>query len=182
MSPVLEIRNLNIALPRGGAGKVSVLDHFSLAIAPGEMLGLVGESGSGKTIAALSIMRLLPPGAELSGEIRLGGQDLAQASEAEMRRVRGKRIGMVFQNTLAALNPTRTIAAQIGEAWRVHEGGSAKAARARALELLGEVGIPDPAARLDDYPHQFSGGQRQRVMIAMALACSPQLLIADEPT
>nr|WP_246344185.1 ABC transporter ATP-binding protein [Acidocella aromatica] len=169
-------------MPRGGAGKVSVLDHFSLTVAPGEMLCLVGESGSGKTIAALSIMRLLPPGAELTGEIRLGGQDLAQASEAEMRRVRGKRIGMVFQNTLAALNPTQTVAAQVGEAWRVHEGGSARAARARALELLGEVGIPTPAARLDDYPHQFSGGQRQRVMIALALACSPQLLIADEPT
>jgi peptide/nickel transport system ATP-binding protein len=182
VTPVLEISNLNVALPRGGASKVPVLDHFSLAIAPGEMLGLVGESGSGKTIAALSIMRLLPPGAALTGEIHLGGQNLAQASEAEMRRVRGKRIGMVFQNTLAALNPTQTVAAQIAEAWRVHEGGSAKAARARALELLGEVGIPDPAARLDDYPHQFSGGQRQRVMIAMALACSPQLLIADEPT
>ena len=182
MSPVLEIRNLSVALPRGVAGLVKVLEDFSLAIAPGEMLGLVGESGSGKTIAALSIMRLLPPGAVLSGEIRLGGQNLAQASEAEMRRVRGKRAGMVFQNPLSALNPSRSVAAQIAEAWRVHEGGSARAARARALDLLGEVGIPNPAARLDDYPHQFSGGMRQRVMIAMALACAPQLLIADEPS
>jgi peptide/nickel transport system ATP-binding protein len=178
----LDIKNLSVSLPRGKAGNVSILDHFNLTIAPGEMLALVGESGSGKTIAALSIMRLLPKGAEITGEIWQDGVDLAQASEAAMRRVRGKKIGMVFQNPLAALNPSRTIASQIMEAWRVHEGGSVRAARARALELLGEVGIPNPAARLDDYPHQFSGGMRQRVMIATALACSPQILIADEPT
>ncbi|MGP8027243.1 MAG: dipeptide ABC transporter ATP-binding protein [Acidocella sp.] len=182
MTAVLDIRNLSVSLPRGGAGNVPILEHLDLTVAPGEMVALVGESGSGKTIAALSIMRLLPKGAAITGEIWQDGMDLAQADEAAMRRVRGKKIGMVFQNPLSALNPTRTVASQIMEAWRVHEGGSAKAARARALELLGEVGIPNPAARLDDYPHQFSGGMRQRVMIAMALACSPQLLIADEPT
>ncbi len=182
MTAVLDIRNLSVSLPRGGAGNVPILEHLDLTVAPGEMVALVGESGSGKTIAALSIMRLLPKGAAITGEIWQDGMDLAQADEAAMRRVRGKKIGMVFQNPLSALNPTRTVASQIMEAWRVHEGGSAKAARARALELLGEVGIPNPASRLDDYPHQFSGGMRQRVMIAMALACSPQLLIADEPT
>src|SRR5271157_57551 len=182
MTAVLDIKNLSVSLPRGGAGNVPILEHLDLTVAPGEMVALVGESGSGKTIAALSIMRLLPKGAAITGEIWQDGMDLAQADEAAMRRVRGKKIGMVFQNPLSALNPTRTVASQIMEAWRVHEGGSAKAARARALELLGEVGIPNPAARLDDYPHQFSGGMRQRVMIACALACSPQLLIADEPT
>jgi oligopeptide/dipeptide ABC transporter ATP-binding protein len=182
MTSVLDIKNLSVSLPRGRAGNVSILDHFNLSIAPGEIMALVGESGSGKTIAALSIMRLLPKGAAITGEIWQDGTNIVQADEAAMRRVRGKKIGMVFQNPLSALNPTRTVASQIGEAWQVHEGGSGKAARARALELLGEVGIPNPAARLDDYPHQFSGGMRQRVMIASALACSPQLLIADEPT
>jgi oligopeptide/dipeptide ABC transporter ATP-binding protein len=179
---MLDIKDLTVTLPRGQVSRVPILEHLNLQVAPGEMLALVGESGSGKTIAALSIMRLLPQGAGITGEIWQDGQNLAQADEASMRRVRGRKIGMVFQNPLSALNPTRTVAAQIGEAWRVHMGGSAKAARARALELLGEVGIPNPAARLDDYPHQFSGGMRQRVMIATALACSPQLLIADEPT
>jgi len=182
MTAVLEIRDLCISLPRGGGKTISILDHFNLTLAPGEMMALVGESGSGKTIAALAVMRLLPPGAVVTGEILLDGEDVVKASEARMRQLRGKSVGMVFQNPLSALNPTRTVAAQIGEAWRVHKGGTAAQARARALELLGEVGIPDPAARLDDYPHQFSGGMRQRVMIACALACSPKLLIADEPS
>ena len=181
MSAVLEIKNASVSLRRGGQDVV-ILDNFNFGIAPGEMLGLVGESGSGKTIAALAIMRLLPPGAKIQGEILLNGENLVLASEARMRAIRGKGAGMVFQNPLAALNPSRTVAAQVGEAWRVHQGGGKARARAKALELLGEVGIPSPAARLDDYPHQFSGGMRQRVMIAMALACSPQLLIADEPT
>jgi peptide/nickel transport system ATP-binding protein len=181
MSAVLDLQNLSVALPRGGRS-IAILDGLNLSIAAGEMMALVGESGSGKTIAALAVMRLLPKGAQIGGRIMLGDRDLATLDEPAMRRVRGSAVGMVFQNPLAALNPSRTVASQIGEAWRVHQGGSGRAARKRALELLGEVGIPDPARRLDDYPHQFSGGMRQRVMIAMSLACSPQLLIADEPT
>jgi peptide/nickel transport system ATP-binding protein len=182
MSAVLEIRDLSVSLPRGGAGNVAILDGLNLTVDSGKMLALVGESGSGKTIAALAVMQLLPKGAELAGEILLGGRDLTRLDAPAMRHVRGREVGMVFQNPLAALNPSRTVGAQIQEAWTVHQGGSGKAARARALELLGEVGIPDGVRRLDDYPHQFSGGMRQRVMIAMALACSPKVLIADEPT
>jgi peptide/nickel transport system ATP-binding protein len=182
MSAVLEIKDLSVSLPRGGARNVAILDGLNLTVESGKMLALVGESGSGKTIAALAVMQLLPKGAALTGEILLGGRDLVGLDAPAMRRVRGREVGMVFQNPLAALNPSRTVASQIQEAWTVHQGGSRREARARALELLGEVGIPDPARRLDDYPHQFSGGMRQRVMIAMALACSPKLLIADEPT
>jgi peptide/nickel transport system ATP-binding protein len=178
---VLRLENLSVSLPRGRKN-VSILDKLNLEVKRGEMLALVGESGSGKTIAALTVMRLLPKGAKISGHVWLENEDLALRDEAGMRAVRGRDVGMVFQNPLAALNPSRTVSLQIEEAYRVHHGGSAKAARARALELLGEVGIPDPASRLDDYPHQFSGGMRQRVMIAMSLACSPKLLIADEPT
>jgi oligopeptide/dipeptide ABC transporter ATP-binding protein len=181
VSAVLRLEGLGVALPRGGAS-VPVLEALDLTVARGKMLALVGESGSGKTIAALSVMRLLPPGAVLSGAVWLGGQNLAALEEPALRRVRGREVGMVFQNPLSALNPSRTVAAQIAEAWTVHRGGSRRAARARALELLGEVGIPGAAGRMDDYPHQFSGGMRQRVMIAMALACGPKLLIADEPT
>ncbi len=170
-----------MALPRAGR-MIPVLDHFDLAVAAGEMVGLVGESGSGKTIASLAVTRLLPPGAVVGGRILLDGADLTALSEARLRRVRGRDVGMVFQNPLSALNPTRTVASQIAEGYRTHTGASAAAARAHARELLGEVGIRDPAARLDDYPHQFSGGMRQRVMIAIALACRPKLLIADEPT
>jgi peptide/nickel transport system ATP-binding protein len=182
MSAVLRMENLSVSLPRGGRGNVTVLDELNLTVNAGDMLALVGESGSGKTIAALSVMRLLPQGAKLAGNIWLDNKNLTQLGESALRKIRGREVGMVFQDALAALNPSRTVAAQIQEAWRVHHGGSAKAARARALELLGEVGIPDAASRLDDYPHQFSGGMRQRVMIAMSLACSPKLLIADEPT
>jgi peptide/nickel transport system ATP-binding protein len=178
MSPVLEIRDLTVTLQRGGRD-VPVLENFNLTIAPGRMLALVGESGAGKSIAALSVLRLLPPGAKISGEIRLDG---ARVEPAALQHLRGAVASMVFQDPLAALNPTQSVAAQIGEAWRVHKGGSKAEARAKALALLQEVGIADAAARLDDYPHQFSGGQRQRVMIAMALVCGPKLLIADEPT
>ncbi|HEY1856924.1 ABC transporter ATP-binding protein [Acidocella sp.] len=182
MTEVLQLENLSVSLPRGRTGNVPILDALNLTIGAGEMLALVGESGSGKTIAALSVMRLLPQGAEMSGSIRLAGTEVTSLDDKAMRAVRGRDVGMVFQNPLAALNPSRTVASQIQEAWRVHQGGSVRAARVRALELLGEVGLPNPAQRLDDYPHQFSGGMRQRVMIAMALACSPKLLIADEPT
>jgi oligopeptide/dipeptide ABC transporter ATP-binding protein len=186
MSAVLRLENLSVSLPRGRAlgrrNDVAILDALNLEVKAGEMLALVGESGSGKTIAALSVMRLLPPGAKITGHAWLGETDLTTLDEREMRRVRGRDVGMVFQNPLAALNPSRTVSQQIEEAYRIHNGGTSRAARGRALELLGEVGIPNPATRLDDYPHQFSGGMRQRVMIAMSLACSPKLLIADEPT
>jgi oligopeptide/dipeptide ABC transporter ATP-binding protein len=182
MSAVLRLENLSVALPRGPRKPVPVLDDLNLTVNAGEMLALVGESGSGKTIAALAVMRLLPKGAKITGRAWLGETDLTTLDEPAMRRIRGRGAAMVFQNPLAALNPSRTVASQIQEAWRVHNSTTGRAGRARALELLGEVGIPNAADRLDDYPHQFSGGMRQRVMIAMALACSPKLLIADEPT
>lgn len=181
MSPILEIKNLTVKLKRGGQD-ISIVDDLNLTVSSGDMLGLVGESGSGKTVAALSIIRLLPPGAIITGEVLLNGVDLVKLTEAQMRGVRGKGVGMVFQNPLAALNPCHTVAKQIGEAWLMHNSGTKRQAREKALELLGAVGIPEPHTRLDSYPHQFSGGMRQRVMIACALACSPSLLIADEPT
>jgi len=181
MTPVLKLENLSVALPRGGA-MVSILDNLNLTVNAGEMLGLVGESGSGKTIAALSVMRLLPPRARITGHAWLDGQDLTALDERAMRKVRGRGVGMVFQNPLSALNPSKTVAAQIAESYRVHNNVSGTAARTRAKELLGEVGIVNPGGKMDDYPHQFSGGMRQRVMIAMALSCAPKLLIADEPT
>ena len=178
---VLRLEGVGVALRRG-RGLVSVLDELDLVVEAGQMLGLVGESGSGKTVAALSVMRLLPPGAVISGRVLLGGSDLTRLDEPAMRAVRGRDVGMVFQNPLAALNPSHTVGRQIAEAYRAHTAADARAGRQRALQLLDEVGIPDAARRLDDYPHQFSGGMRQRVMIASALACSPRLLIADEPT
>jgi len=182
VSALLDMQDVGVAVPRAGGGRASVLDHFDLTVAPGEMVGLVGESGSGKTIASLAVTRLLPPGAAMTGRVMLGGVDLTALDERSMRRVRGRDIGMVFQNPLAALNPTHTVGRQIMEGYRTHTAASPAAARARAVELLGEVGIREPARRLDDFPHQFSGGMRQRVMIAIALSCRPKLLIADEPT
>jgi len=183
---VLRLEALSVALPRGRR-VVPVLDALDLAVPAGEMLALVGESGSGKTMAALAAMRLLPPGAVLGGRALLRGQDggsadLLRLGEPELRRVRGRDIGMVFQNPLAALNPSHTVGQQIAEAYRAHTDADRRTATARARALLDEVGIPDAINRLGDHPHQFSGGMRQRVMIASALACSPRLLIADEPT
>ncbi|MGI4977115.1 MAG: dipeptide ABC transporter ATP-binding protein [Janthinobacterium lividum] len=183
---VLRLEGLSVALPRGRR-VVSVLDALDLAVPAGEMVALVGESGSGKTMAALAAMRLLPPGAVLGGQALLRGQDgetrdLLRLGEAALRRVRGRDIGMVFQNPLAALNPSHTVGQQVAEAVRAHTDVDRRGAMARARALLDEVGIPDAANRLGDHPHQFSGGMRQRVMIASALACSPRLLIADEPT
>jgi oligopeptide/dipeptide ABC transporter ATP-binding protein len=178
---VLEMQGVSVALPRGGR-LVPVLDGLDLTIAAGEMLALVGETGSGKTMAALSIPRLLPDGALMEGRIFLNDIELTALSEAEMRRQRGPGIGMVFQDPARALNPSMTVGAQIAEAIRVHQKISAGEAWARALARLDEVGIPDPAERAQDYPHLFSGGQRQRVTIALALACDPVLLIADECT
>ncbi len=182
MTGVLALENLSVALRRGRGLLTPILEDVNLTVTAGEFTALVGESGSGKTIASLAVMRLLPRGANITGRAMLAGTDLMQLTDDAMRRVRGRDIGMVFQNPLSALNPTSRVGAQIAEAYRTHTGESDRAARARTLELLGEVGIPDPQDRIDDYPHQFSGGMRQRVMIAMALACKPKLLIADEPT
>jgi peptide/nickel transport system ATP-binding protein len=163
-------------------GDLRAVDRLSFAVEPGETVAIVGESGSGKSVTAMSILRLLGQGARHEGAVRFEGRDLLAASEAEMRRLRGNRIGMIFQEPMTALNPVHTVGRQIAEGVRLHRGLSPKDARARALEMLELVGIPAPARRMDEYPHQLSGGMRQRVMIAMALACDPALLIADEPT
>lgn len=166
------------------AGYVHAVDGVSFAVAPGEKLALVGESGCGKSVTALSLMRLVaqPPGVYAGGRVLFGGQDLLQVSERTMRGIRGGQIGMIFQDPLTCLNPTMKIGKQIVEGLRVHLKLNASQAQHRAIELLEQVGIPDAPQRIDAYPHQFSGGMRQRVMIAMALACRPRLLIADEPT
>ena len=181
-SPLLEISGLRtqIKLKRS---TVHAVDGVDLSVRAGETLGLVGESGCGKTITALSIIQLLPPGGHVvDGSIVLDGVDLLQLDENEMRQVRGNSVGMVFQDPLTSLNPTISVGDQIAEAVLLHRDVTRAAARQRAVEVLELVGIARAAARLDDYPHQFSGGMRQRVMIAMALACEPKLLIADEPT
>jgi peptide/nickel transport system ATP-binding protein len=164
-------------------GVTRAVDGVSFTIAPGETLGLVGESGCGKSVTALSILRLLPRnGRVVEGAVRFEGNDLLALSEREMRRIRGNRIAMIFQEPMTSLNPVHTIGQQIAEAVRIHQGLGRRAAMVRAAEMLRLVRIPDAERRVGDYPHQFSGGMRQRAMIAMALACSPTLLIADEPT
>jgi microcin C transport system ATP-binding protein len=182
-SPLLSVRDLSIAFGRGGREMLAV-DKVSFDIKKGETLALVGESGSGKSVTALSIMKLLPyPSAHHpSGSILFKGQDLMQLSEREIRRHRGGDITIVFQEPMTSLNPLHTIEKQLAEILALHGGVTGKAARKRIIELLTLCGIPDPASRLQSYPHQLSGGQRQRVMIAMALANEPDLLIADEPT
>ncbi len=179
---LLEINDLQTEIVTRD-GRIRPVDGVSLTIRPGETVGLVGESGSGKTMTAMSILRLLPPGGAISGgSVRFAGRELTSLPEREMRRLRGSDIGMIFQDPMTSLNPTRTIGSQLIEAYRIHRDGSLRAARARATEVLGLVGMPRPAERLGDYPHQLSGGMRQRVMIALALVCEPALLIADEPT
>ncbi len=173
---LLEIQNLRVAF-----GDATVVDDVSFSVAPGEKLALVGESGSGKTVTALSILRLNQD-AGYRGRILFDGEDLLQRSEPAMRSVRGKDVAMIFQEPMTALNPLFSIGNQIAEVLMLHEGLSAKAAALRAVELLDKTGIPEPARRALSFPHQLSGGQRQRAMIAMALACRPKLLIADEPT
>jgi oligopeptide transport system ATP-binding protein len=165
-------------------GVVNAVNGISYGVDRGECLAIVGESGSGKTVGVLSILRLIPspPGRIVGGRIRFGGRDLTDLSDAEMRAVRGKAIGIVFQDPMTSLNPVMTIGAQIEESVTAHEGVTRQVARERVIELLALVGIPNPASRLKNFPHQFSGGMRQRVMIAMALSCSPDLIIADEPT
>jgi peptide/nickel transport system ATP-binding protein len=179
--PLLDVRNLTVMLQtqRGPARAVRDVD-FSLD--RGETLGLVGESGCGKSITALALLGLLPEHAQVTGSIRLDGQELVGMPETGLRALRGNRIGMVFQEPMTALNPVHTVGDQVAEPLRLHRGVSRRAAREEAIALLDRVGIPDARRRADAYPHQFSGGQRQRVTIAMALACGPDLLIADEPT
>ena len=182
-APLLAIRDLSVSFDTPG-GEVRAVRGVSLDIAKGETVGLVGESGSGKSVTALSILQLLPypPARHPSGSIRFQGQELLGAGEATLRRVRGNRIAMIFQEPMTSLNPLHTIEKQVNEVLFVHKGLSRHAARARTVELLHLVGLPEAERRLDAYPHQLSGGQRQRVMIAMALANEPDLLIADEPT
>jgi oligopeptide/dipeptide ABC transporter ATP-binding protein len=182
MSHLLEINNLQTQFPTRD-GLVRAVDGVTFHIDSGELLGVVGESGCGKSITALSIMRLIsPPGKIVSGEIIFDGQNLLKLSDAEMRQIRGDDIAMIFQDPMTSLNPVFTVGEQIAEALRLHRELSRKAAREATIQAMREVSIPDPARRVDDYPHQLSGGMRQRVMIAMALACDPKLLIADEPT
>ena len=180
---LLDIRGLKTWF-RTDAGMVRAVDGVSLSVARGETLAVVGESGSGKTVTARSVLRLIdmPPGRFEAGQILWRGRDLIPLGPAEMDRIRAREIGMVFQEPMTSLNPVYSVGSQIAEAVRAHEGLSRRAAAARAVEMLALVQIPNPERRARDYPHQFSGGQRQRVMIAMALACRPALLIADEPT
>jgi len=165
-------------------GVVRAVDGVSFSVAPGETLAVVGESGCGKSVTSLSILRLIasPPGRIVEGSIRFQGQDLLALSERGMRDIRGNEISMIFQEPMTSLNPVLSVGRQITETLTLHRGLSREAAKARAIEMLRLVGIPEPASRLRQYPHEFSGGMRQRVMIAMALACDPKLLIADEPT
>jgi peptide/nickel transport system ATP-binding protein/oligopeptide transport system ATP-binding protein len=182
-APVLEVSDLKTVF-RTRDGEVHAVNGVSFALAPGELLGVVGESGSGKSVTMMSLLGLLPsPPAEIrSGRILFEGRDVRAMGERELRALRGNDIGVVFQDPMTSLNPVFTVGYQLMEPLRVHMGLSRAAARVRAAELLALVGIPDPEARLRAYPHQFSGGMRQRVMIAMALACDPKVLIADEPT
>ena len=183
MPPLLEVRELRTEF-RTGAGLVRAVDGISYTVEAGETVAIVGESGSGKSVEALSILRLIPdpPGRIVSGEVLFDGHDLRTLSEEEMRKVRGRDIGMVFQEPMTSLNPVLTIGRQITETLEQHQGSDRAAADKRAVELLEMVGIADARRRLRQYPHQLSGGMRQRVMIAIALACNPKLIIADEPT
>ena len=182
MAPLLQIEDLHTEI-RLRSATVYALDGVSLTVEPGECLGIVGESGSGKTMTALSIMQLLPPGGHITGgQIQLDGKVISTLDDEAMRHVRGNEIGMIFQDPMTSLNPTMTIGDQIAETVRLHRGADKQTALARAVEVLGLVGMPRPAERIKSYPHELSGGMRQRVMIAIALACEPKLLIADEPT
>ena len=190
MEPLLRVERLTTVFDAAGAGgrkstavSVAAVDHVSFEINAGETLGLVGESGSGKSVTALSIMRLVqPPGRIAGGRILFKGRDLVELDEPAMREVRGAEISLIFQEPMTALNPVFRVGDQIAEALLVHGRASRQEARDKAIELLQAVRIPDPAVRVRDYPHQLSGGMRQRVMIAIALACRPSLVIADEPT
>jgi ABC-type dipeptide/oligopeptide/nickel transport system ATPase component len=180
--PLLDIQHLTVVFETSRSA-ITAVNDVSFQIAPGETLGLVGESGSGKSVTAFSILRLLqPPGRIASGRVLFGGRDLLSLTEPEMRQVRGAKISLIFQEPMTALNPVMRVGDQIAEALTVHSQVDKKQAWKRAAELLDAVHIPDAGRRLRDYPHQLSGGMRQRVMIAIALACQPPLVIADEPT
>lgn len=182
-APLLEVKNLQVQF-KTADGVVNAVNNVSFSVNRGETLGIVGESGSGKSVTSLSIMRLIPspPGKIAGGQILFDGDNLVDFSESEMRKIRGNRISMIFQDPMTSLNPVLRIGRQMTESLQLHMGMTPKQARNRAIDLLSMVGIPAPDKRLDDFPHQFSGGMRQRVMIAMGLACNPELLIADEPT
>jgi oligopeptide/dipeptide ABC transporter ATP-binding protein len=181
--PLLEVKNVSIGFETS-RGLITPVNNVSWSIYPGQTLALVGESGCGKSVSALSVLRLIPtpPGKYLQGQVIFEGRDLLKLPESEMRKVRGKDIAMIFQEPMTSLNPVYTVGDQIMEAVRLHQAVSKREAFHIAATALADVGIPDPKARLSVYPHQMSGGMRQRVMIAMALACQPKLLIADEPT
>ncbi|MFC9427798.1 ABC transporter ATP-binding protein [Streptomyces sp. NPDC056987] len=183
-APFLSVRDLRVRFATED-GTVRAVDGLSFDVARGRTLGIVGESGSGKSVTGLAVLGLHDRDrgrTAIEGEILLDGRDLLTAGERALERLRGNTMAMIFQDALAALSPYHTVGRQIAETYRKHTGASRKAARARAVEMLGRVGIPQPDMRADDYPHQFSGGMRQRAMIAMALVCDPALLIADEPT
>jgi peptide/nickel transport system ATP-binding protein len=178
----LDVRDLTVHFPTDD-GLVKSVDGLSFHVERGKTLGIVGESGSGKSVTSMSLMGLHKAGsARISGQVLLEGQDLVTSSREEVRRMRGKRMAMIFQDPLSAMHPYYTVGNQIVEAYKVHNDVSTKAARAHAIDMLDRVGIPEPKSRVDSYPHQYSGGMRQRAMIAMALSCDPDLLIADEPT
>jgi oligopeptide/dipeptide ABC transporter ATP-binding protein len=179
--PILSIRDLTIDFAPG-SGRLPAVSNVSFDVTAGEMMCVVGESGSGKSVTALAIMGLLPGNASITGSILFEGRDITRLSRRAWQKIRGREIGMIFQEPMTSLNPVFTIGRQLVETIRHHERVSPRAARDRAVQLLDMVGIPSPRSRLDDFPHQMSGGMRQRVMIAIALICSPRLLIADEPT
>ena len=180
--PLLEVRDLKVSF-RTEDGVVKAVDGVSFTLQRGEVLGIVGESGSGKSVSMMSVMRLIiDPNAVFEGEVIYKGRDLMKLGQDEMREIRGAEIAMIFQDPMTSLNPVYRVGWQIAEQIREHERATKQQAHNRAVELLAAVGIPNPRRRVDDYPHQFSGGMRQRVMIAMALSCNPDLLIADEPT
>ncbi|MGJ4950565.1 ABC transporter ATP-binding protein [Bradyrhizobium sp. HKCCYLS20291] len=180
--PLLEVENLQVHF-RTPTGINRAVDGVSFHVNPGETLAIVGESGCGKSVTSMSMMRLIPePPGKIAGSIKLEGRDILSLSDREMRALRGNDISMIFQEPMTSLNPVLTVGRQIGETLRLHQGLDRDAAEKRAVEMLSLVGIPEPIRRVREYPHQLSGGMRQRVMIAMALACNPKLLIADEPT
>ena len=184
MTHVLEVKDLRISFPVEGAGRMYPVDGVSFSLDRGKTLALVGESGSGKSLTSLALLRLVPPPGRIDAgsTITLGDTDVLGLQGEALRRIRGRRIGMIFQDPMTSLNPVLTVGDQISEGVRAHLPVSRREARDRALHLLQEVGIPDPVSRLDAYPHQLSGGMRQRVMIAIALSAEPEILVADEPT